>query len=75
MRASASSIILISLLSETHSSTLVQEAAIKTMEKKDAKLKETTTLLEEEITPTLNKLKADRSAYLEYQKFNVRIIN
>ena len=41
------------------------------MEKKDAKLKETTTLLEEEITPTLNKLKADRSAYLEYQKFNV----
>uniref|UniRef100_A0A7M4FCE5 Structural maintenance of chromosomes protein 2 n=1 Tax=Crocodylus porosus TaxID=8502 RepID=A0A7M4FCE5_CROPO len=43
-------------------------AAQKTIEKKEAKLKEIQTILEEEITPTLQKLKEERSSYLEYQK-------
>uniref|UniRef100_A0A670KBF2 Structural maintenance of chromosomes 2 n=1 Tax=Podarcis muralis TaxID=64176 RepID=A0A670KBF2_PODMU len=43
-------------------------AAQKTIEKKEAKLKEICTILEEEITPTLQKLKEERSSYLEYQK-------
>ncbi|NXK48768.1 SMC2 protein, partial [Chauna torquata] len=40
----------------------------KTIEKKEAKLKEIQTILDEEITPTLEKLKEERSSYLEYQK-------
>lgn len=36
--------------------------------KKEAKLKEIKTILEEEITPTIQKLKEERSSYLEYQK-------
>ncbi|XP_045879656.1 structural maintenance of chromosomes protein 2 isoform X2 [Meles meles] len=43
-------------------------AAQKTIEKKEAKLKEIKTILEEEITPTIQKLKEERSSYLEYQK-------
>ncbi|OCU00726.1 structural maintenance of chromosomes protein 2 isoform X1 [Xenopus laevis] len=43
-------------------------AAQKTIEKKEAKLKEIQTILEEEITPTIHKLKEERSSYLEYQK-------
>ncbi|KAM4708008.1 structural maintenance of chromosomes protein 2 [Discoglossus pictus] len=43
-------------------------AAHKTIEKKEAKLKEIQTILEEEITPTIDKLKEERSSYLEYQK-------
>ncbi|XP_044273439.1 structural maintenance of chromosomes protein 2-like, partial [Varanus komodoensis] len=43
-------------------------AAQKTIEKKEAKLKEICTILEEEITPTLQKLREERSSYLEYQK-------
>ncbi|XP_069779104.1 structural maintenance of chromosomes protein 2 [Narcine bancroftii] len=43
-------------------------AAQKTIEKKEAKLKEIHTILEEEITPTLLKLKEERSSYLEFQK-------
>ncbi|KAM4809696.1 structural maintenance of chromosomes protein 2 [Rhinophrynus dorsalis] len=43
-------------------------AAHKTIEKKEAKLKEIQTILEEEITPTIHKLKEERSSYLEYQK-------
>ncbi|XP_072466568.1 structural maintenance of chromosomes protein 2 isoform X1 [Notamacropus eugenii] len=43
-------------------------AAQKTIEKKEAKLKEIQTILAEEITPTLHKLKEERSSYLEYQK-------
>jgi len=34
----------------------------------DAKLNEIDTILKEEITPTLAKLKDERSSYLEYQK-------
>ncbi|XP_043213989.1 structural maintenance of chromosomes protein 2-like [Amphibalanus amphitrite] len=45
-----------------------KQVAQKTIEKKDAKLKEINDILEEEINPTMNKLKEERSTYLEYQK-------
>ncbi|KAG1673906.1 Structural maintenance of chromosomes protein 2 [Nymphon striatum] len=45
-----------------------KQNAQKTITKKDAKLNEIDTILNEEITPTLTKLKAERSSYLEYQK-------
>ncbi|XP_020385364.1 structural maintenance of chromosomes protein 2 [Rhincodon typus] len=48
-------------------------AAEKTIEKKEAKLKEIHTILEEEITPTLQKLKEERSSYLEFQKITREI--
>jgi hypothetical protein len=41
-----------------------KQAAEKTIEKKDAKLKEINNILAEEINPTLSKLKEERSAYL-----------
>ncbi|NXL66800.1 SMC2 protein, partial [Chordeiles acutipennis] len=43
-------------------------AVQKTIEKKESKLKEIQKVLDDEITPTLQKLKEDRSSYLEYQK-------
>uniref|UniRef100_A0A8C9YFJ8 Structural maintenance of chromosomes protein n=1 Tax=Sander lucioperca TaxID=283035 RepID=A0A8C9YFJ8_SANLU len=43
-------------------------SAQKTIEKKEAKLKEIQTILNEEITPTMDKLQQERSSYLEYQK-------
>ncbi|XP_007551750.1 structural maintenance of chromosomes protein 2 [Poecilia formosa] len=43
-------------------------SAQKTIEKKEAKLKEIQTILDEEITPTMQKLQEERSSYLEYQK-------
>jgi hypothetical protein len=51
-----------------------QIAAQKTMEKKDLKLKETETLLAEEITPNMTKLKQERSSYIEFQKTGVCMI-
>nr|KAG5714089.1 hypothetical protein BaRGS_020417 [Batillaria attramentaria] len=45
-----------------------REAAQRTIEKKDAKLREIDTVLKEDITPTLTKLRDERSSYLEYQK-------
>ncbi|XP_067679791.1 structural maintenance of chromosomes protein 2-like [Haliotis asinina] len=45
-----------------------KESAQKTIEKKDAKLREIDAVLKEDITPTLAKLKDERSSYLEYQK-------
>ena len=45
-----------------------KQQAQKTIEKKDAKLREINDILNEEITPTLTKLKEERSTYLEYQK-------
>ncbi|KAM6187299.1 structural maintenance of chromosomes protein 2 isoform 1-T1 [Sarcoramphus papa] len=48
-------------------------AVQKTIEKKEAKLKDIQTVLNEEITPTLQKLKEERSSYLEYQKV-IRVI-
>ncbi|NWV28362.1 SMC2 protein, partial [Origma solitaria] len=40
----------------------------KTIEKKEAKLKTIQTILNEEINPTLQKLKEEQASYLEYQK-------
>ena len=45
-----------------------KQQAQKTIEKKDAKLREINDILNEEITPTLKKLKEERATYLEYQK-------
>lgn len=47
-----------------------KEAAQRTIEKKDAKLQEIDTVLKEDISPTITKLKDERSSYLEYQKIN-----
>jgi hypothetical protein len=41
-----------------------KQIAEKTIEKKDAKLKEINNILAEEINPTLSKLKEERAAYL-----------
>ncbi|XP_005061195.1 PREDICTED: structural maintenance of chromosomes protein 2 [Ficedula albicollis] len=43
-------------------------AAQKTIEKKESKLKSIQTVLNEEISPSLQKLKEERASYLEYQK-------
>lgn len=45
-----------------------KEASCKLIEKKDAKVRETDTLLKEEVEPKLEKLRKEKSAYLEYQK-------
>jgi len=45
-----------------------KQSAQRTIEKKDSKLQEIETILTEEITPTLTKLKEERASYLEYQK-------
>ncbi|KAK7100070.1 structural maintenance of chromosomes protein 2-like [Littorina saxatilis] len=45
-----------------------REAAQRTIEKKDAKLGEIDTVLKEDISPTLTKLRDERSSYLEYQQ-------
>ncbi|NXJ85801.1 SMC2 protein, partial [Trogon melanurus] len=45
----------------------------KTIEKKEAKLKNIQTVLDEEITPTLQKLREERASYLEYQKLTQKI--
>ncbi|PKK24939.1 structural maintenance of chromosomes 2 [Columba livia] len=48
--------------------------AQKTIEKKESKLENIRMIINEEITPTLQKLKEDRASYLEYQKI-VRVID
>eukprot|EP00043_Microstomoeca_roanoka_P019159 m.212439 g.212439 ORF g.212439 m.212439 type:complete len:1209 (+) comp16946_c2_seq29:185-3811(+) len=50
-----------------------KSAAVKTMAKKDKKVQEIQTLLDEDITPTLEKLRKERSSYLEYQKTKAEI--
>ncbi len=42
--------------------------ALQTIEKKNAKLNEIERILREDITPVIEKLKLERSAYIEYQK-------
>lgn len=48
-------------------------SAQRTIEKKESKLTEINNILNDEITPTLNKLKHERSSYLEYQKITREI--
>ncbi|EIW72205.1 nuclear condensin complex protein [Tremella mesenterica] len=45
-----------------------KDKAVKTMAKKDKKVEELETLLKEEIDPKLEKLRAEKRSYLEYQK-------
>ncbi|NWR91082.1 SMC2 protein, partial [Furnarius figulus] len=45
-----------------------KKAVQKTIEKKETKLKNIQTVLAEEINPTLEKLRQERTSYLEYQK-------
>jgi structural maintenance of chromosome 2 len=45
-----------------------KENAKKTMGKKDKDIRTYTSLLQEEITPKLNKLREEKKAYLQYQK-------
>lgn len=44
-----------------------KQSALITIEKKDSKLKEINTILREEIGPKLNKLKEERTRYVEFQ--------
>ena len=45
-----------------------KERAFRTMAKKDQKVREITALLQEEITPKLDRLREEKRAFLEYQK-------
>lgn len=47
-----------------------REASMKLIEKKDSTVRETNTLLEEEVQPKLEKLRREHAAYLEYQKLS-----
>lgn len=47
-----------------------KQQAIKTIEKKEKKLQEINAILNDEITPTLNKLKGERSKYLTWSQNN-----
>lgn len=45
-----------------------KEKALRTMSKKEKKVEEITSLLDEEITPKLDNLRAEKRSFLEYQK-------
>ncbi|GAB0093795.1 Structural maintenance of chromosomes protein [Sergentomyia squamirostris] len=45
-----------------------RDQSVKLMEKKDAKLKELDDVIQEEVQPKLDKLREEKSKYLEYQK-------
>jgi structural maintenance of chromosome 2 len=50
---------------------LKKETAVKTMEKKEGKVEEINRVLQEEITPTLEKLRKDKAEYMEWSANNV----
>ncbi|KAI8056766.1 structural maintenance of chromosome protein 2 [Syncephalis plumigaleata] len=50
-----------------------KEKALNTMAKKDKKVAEITTILNEEITPKLDRLREEKRAYLEFQKTEIEI--
>ncbi|RKP27033.1 hypothetical protein SYNPS1DRAFT_27308 [Syncephalis pseudoplumigaleata] len=50
-----------------------KEKALSTMAKKDKKVAEITTILNEEITPKLDRLREEKRAYLEFQKTEIEI--
>ncbi|KAI8325858.1 putative nuclear condensin complex subunit Smc2 [Martensiomyces pterosporus] len=50
-----------------------KDKALKTMSKKDRKIEEITSILTEEITPKLDKLRHEKQAYLEYQKVEIEL--
>ena len=47
-----------------------KERAFRTMTKKDQKVREITALLEEEITPKLDRLREEKRSFVEYQKMS-----
>ncbi|NXN33892.1 SMC2 protein, partial [Nycticryphes semicollaris] len=62
---------LLAMLEEASGTRMYESKKIivqKTIEKKESKLQAIQKVLSEEITPTLQKLKEERSSYLEYQK-------
>lgn len=64
---------IMSMIEEAAGTTLYEskkKLAQKTIEKKDAKLREIDNILKEEINPTLNRLKEERASYMEFQKVN-----
>ena len=50
-----------------------KQAALKTMEKKEAKVSEINKVLAEEINPTLEKLRKDKSSYLQWSSINAEV--
>eukprot|EP00605_Chrysophyceae_sp_TOSAG23-4_P001293 GSChrysophyteH1.ASY1.ANO1.1407.1 assembled CDS len=50
-----------------------KQAALKTIEKKQLKVKELTQCLDEEITPTLDSLRSERQAYITWQSNNIEL--
>eukprot|EP00934_Nitzschia_sp_Nitz4_P001505 Nitzschia sp. Nitz4//scaffold112_size70979//61766//65686//NITZ4_005911-RA/size70979-processed-gene-0.45-mRNA-1//1//CDS//3329533292//1505//frame0 len=50
-----------------------REAAIKTIDKKQAKVDELNSILSEEITPTLERLRGEKESYLKWSKNNADI--
>ncbi|KAJ2745619.1 Structural maintenance of chromosomes protein 2, partial [Coemansia sp. BCRC 34490] len=50
-----------------------KDKAQKTMAKKDKKIEEISSILAEEITPKLDKLRQEKQAYLEYQKVEIEL--
>ncbi|KAJ2322122.1 Structural maintenance of chromosomes protein 2 [Coemansia sp. RSA 2704] len=50
-----------------------KDKAQKTMSKKDKKIEEISSILSEEITPKLDKLRHEKQAYLEYQKVEIEL--
>ncbi|KAJ2064769.1 Structural maintenance of chromosomes protein 2 [Coemansia sp. S146] len=50
-----------------------KDKAQKTMSKKDKKVEEIASILAEEITPKLDKLRHEKQAYLEYQKVEIEL--
>ena len=50
-----------------------KQAALKTIEKKQLKVLELTKCLDEEITPTLDSLRAERQAYVTWQSNNIEL--
>lgn len=50
-----------------------KERAFRTMAKKDQKVREITALLQEEITPKLDRLREEKRAFLEYQKASTEL--
>ncbi|KAJ2230386.1 Structural maintenance of chromosomes protein 2 [Coemansia sp. RSA 1722] len=50
-----------------------KDKAQKTMSKKDKKMEEISSILAEEITPKLDKLRQEKQAYLEYQKVEIEL--
>ncbi|XP_063695343.1 structural maintenance of chromosomes protein 2-like [Bolinopsis microptera] len=67
---------ILSMIEEAAGTSLYEskkQSALKTIEKKDNKLTDINKILDEELNPTLEKLKAERASYLEYQKIQRHI--